>query len=91
MPSITNDSPPMNEIVLDGVNGICVDSVPLGRGRLRDPGLRPGLRPAHRRDRAARRRRERERLAAGAIELRENERSWQRTVEGLGGELVGLG
>ena len=33
MPSITNDSPPMNEIVLDGVNGIC--------RRLRAPGARP--------------------------------------------------
>ena len=57
MPSITNDSPPMNEIVLDGVNGDLRRLRPLGRGRLGDPRLRSRLRPAHRGDRAARRRR----------------------------------
>ena len=41
MPSITNDSPPMNEIVLDGVNGICVDSVPWGEAGSGIPAFDP--------------------------------------------------
>ena len=83
MPSITNDSPPMNEIVLDGVNGVCVDSVPWGEAGSGIPAFDPDfgqLTAAIERlgDPA-----ERERLAAGARELREGDRSWRRTVEGL--------
>ena len=84
MPSITNDSPPMNEIVIDGVNGDLRRLGPLGRGRLGDPGVRPRLRAAHRRRSSG----SATPASAsgsphGAIELREGERSWQRTVEGL--------
>jgi glycosyltransferase involved in cell wall biosynthesis len=83
MPSITNDSPPMNEVVIDGVNGIVVDSVPWGEAGSGIPAFDPDfdqLTAAIERlgDDA-----ERERLAAGARELREGERSWGRTVEGL--------
>ena len=83
MPSITNDSPPMNEIVLDGENGICVDSVPWGEAGSGIPAFDPDfgqLTAAIERlaDDA-----ERERLGAGAVRLRENERSWQRTIDGL--------
>ena len=83
MPSITNDSPPMNEVVIDGVNGICVDSVPWGEAGSGIPAFDPDfdqLTAAIERLGDAG---ERERLAAGAIELREGERSWERTVEGL--------
>ena len=83
MPSITNDSPPMNEVVLDGVNGICVDSVPWGEAGSGIPAFDPDFEQLtaaiQRLGDAA----ERERLAAGAVRLRENERSWERTVEGL--------
>ncbi len=83
MPSITNDSPPMNEVVLDGVNGICVDSVPWGEAGSGIPAFDPDFEQLtaaiERLGDAA----ERERLAAGAVRLRENERSWERTVEGL--------
>ena len=83
MPSITNDSPPMNEVVLDGVNGICVDSVPWGQAGSGIPAFDPDFEQLtaaiQRLGDAA----ERERLAAGAVRLRENERSWERTVEGL--------
>ncbi len=41
MPSITNDSPPMNEIVLDGVNGVCVDSVRWGEAGSGIPAFDP--------------------------------------------------
>jgi hypothetical protein len=83
MPSITNDSPPMNEVVLDGVNGICVDSVLWGEAGSGIPAYDPDfdqLTAAIERlgDDA-----ERERLSAGAVELREGARSWRRTVEGL--------
>ena len=71
MPSITNDSPPMNEIVLDGVNGICVDSVRWGEAGSGIPAFDPDfgqLTAAIERLGDAG---ERERLAAGAVELRE--------------------
>jgi 1,2-diacylglycerol 3-alpha-glucosyltransferase len=83
MPSITNDSPPMNEVVLDGVNGICVASVPWGEAGSGIPAFDPDfdqLTAAIERlgDDA-----ERAKLAAGAISLREGDRSWERTKEGL--------
>ncbi len=83
MPTITNDSPPMNEIVLDGVNGICVDSVPWGEAGSGIPAFDPDfdqLTAAIERLGDAG---ERERLAAGALALRDGERSWRRTVDGL--------
>jgi 1,2-diacylglycerol 3-alpha-glucosyltransferase len=89
MPAITNDSPPMNEIVIDGRNGICVDSVRWGEAGSGIPAFDPDfdqLTAAVERlgDDA-----ERARLAAGAIELREGERSWQRTIDGLRELLAG--
>jgi 1,2-diacylglycerol 3-alpha-glucosyltransferase len=83
MPSITNDSPPMNEIVLDGVNGICVDSVRWGEAGSGIPAFDPDF---HQLTDAIERlgdEAERARLGGGARELREGERSWRRTVEGL--------
>lgn len=87
MPSITNDSPPMNEVVLDGVNGICVDSVPWGEAGSGIPAFDPDfdqLTAAIERlgDDA-----ERQRLGQGALRMRADERSWERTVEGLAGLL----
>jgi glycosyltransferase involved in cell wall biosynthesis len=80
MPQITNDSPPMNEVVRDGVNGILVpdhqdDTAPSGI-----PSMKPdvaGLTAAIERmaDPEVR-----SRLAAGARESRA-ELSWDRTVE----------
>jgi 1,2-diacylglycerol 3-alpha-glucosyltransferase len=83
MPAITNDAPPMNEVVVDGVNGVCVRSIPWGTARSGIPAFDPDageLAAAIERlgDDA-----ERERLAAGALRLREGERSWSRTVEGF--------
>jgi glycosyltransferase involved in cell wall biosynthesis len=83
MPAITNDAPPMSEVVVDGVNGVCVRSVAWGSARSGIPAFDPDpdeLAAAISRlaDDA-----ERERLAAGARQLREGERSWSRTVEGV--------
>ena len=57
MPAITNDAPPMNEAIHDGVNGLLVGSTRERNGEVRDPGARPRRRRPAARDRAARRRR----------------------------------
>jgi 1,2-diacylglycerol 3-alpha-glucosyltransferase len=88
MPVITNDKPPMDEAVRDGVNGLLVRSHPDGQaksgitayspdvGALAEAIERladPGLRAE---------------LSEGARRVREDERRWERTVEGLD-ELLG--
>jgi glycosyltransferase involved in cell wall biosynthesis len=83
MPAITNDSPPMNEVVLDGVNGVVVDSVPWGEAGSGIPAFDPDFEQLSAAIERLADDGERERLAVGARELREDERSWQRTVEGL--------
>ncbi len=83
MPSITNDSPPMNEIVVDGVNGICVDSVPWGEAGSGIPAFDPDFEQLTVAIERLGDPDERQRLARGAIELRQGERSWQRTIDGL--------
>ena len=83
-PAITNDAPPMNEAIHDGVNGLLVASTPDGTAKSGIPALDPdvgeltsaierlgdpGLRAE---------------LAAGAARVREAERPWSATVEGMG-------
>jgi len=85
IPSITNDSPPMNEVVIDGVNGICVDSVRWGEAGSGIPAFDPDFDQLTESIERLGDDGERERLAAGARELREDGRSWRRTVEGLAG------
>jgi glycosyltransferase involved in cell wall biosynthesis len=87
MPSITNDSPPMNEVVIDGRNGICVDSVPWGEAGSGIPAFDPDFEQLTAAIERLGDDAERERLGRGAIEMREGERSWSRTVEGLRGLL----
>ncbi len=79
MPQITNDSPPMNEVVRDGVNGILVPDLQDEEAPSGIPSMKPdvaALTAAIERmgDPA-----ERERLAAGARASRA-ELSWERTV-----------
>ena len=84
MPVVTNDDPPMNELVADGVNGILV--------RSHDDGLTNSGIPARTPDvadlaRAIERLADpelRERLSEGARETA-RERSWERTVEDVRG------
>jgi 1,2-diacylglycerol 3-alpha-glucosyltransferase len=83
MPSITNDSPPMNEIVVDGVNGICVDSVPWGEAGSGIPAFDPDFDQLTAAIERLGDDDERARLAAGALDLRDGERSWSRTVSDL--------
>ena len=86
MPIITNDNPPMNEVALDGVNGLLVRGHEDGAAKSGIPGFRPDVGeltsamerlgdPGLRAELEEGSRRERER------------RSWSRTVEGIG-ELI---
>lgn len=82
LPIITNDKPPMSEMVLDGRSGILVPSEQNGEARSGIPAWDPdvgALRAAVERlgDRA-----ELERMAEGVAELRELRR-WERTVTDL--------
>ncbi|HKJ36689.1 MAG TPA: glycosyltransferase family 4 protein [Solirubrobacterales bacterium] len=86
-PVITNDDPPMNEVVLDGVNGILVPSHPDGTARSGIAAKRPdpdALTDAIERLADPKLGAE---LAAGA-RRRAEELSWSRTVAALG-ELLG--
>ncbi len=82
LPIVTNDKPPMSEMVLDGRSGILVPSEQNGEARSGIPAWDPdvaALTAAIERlgDRA-----ELERMAAGVAELRE-QRAWPRTVADL--------
>ena len=85
MPVITNDDPPLNEAIHDGVNGLLVDSTTDGETtRSGIPVHTPdvaGLAAAIERlaDDALR-----EQLSGGQLELRDGERAWRHTVEGIG-------
>ena len=83
MPSITNDSAPMNEVVIDGINGIVVDSVPWGEAGSGIPAFDPDFEQLTAAIERLGDAGERERLGAGAISLRDGDRSWDRTKEGL--------
>jgi 1,2-diacylglycerol 3-alpha-glucosyltransferase len=86
-PVITNDDPPMNEVIRDGDNGLLVPSHDDGTARSGIPARRPdpvALTAAIERVADAELR---ERLAAGA-RRRRGELSWSRTTAALG-ELIG--
>jgi 1,2-diacylglycerol 3-alpha-glucosyltransferase len=83
MPAITNDAPPMNEAIHDGVNGLLVGSTPAGTARSGIPALEPdvaGLRTAIERLADDQTRAE---LADGARRVRDTERRWEDTVRGF--------
>jgi glycosyltransferase involved in cell wall biosynthesis len=83
MPAITNDAPPMNEPIHDGVNGVLVGSHQVGTARSGIPALDPdvdALRAAIERladDEV------RSELAAGARRVRDTERRWDDTIAGF--------
>jgi 1,2-diacylglycerol 3-alpha-glucosyltransferase len=83
MPIITNDDPPMNEIVEDGLNGLLVGSHPDGTTRSGLEARAPDVDDLVRAIEAIREDQVRDRLAAGAREVRER-LSWSRTVDDLG-------
>ncbi len=80
MPQITNDSPPMNEVVRDGVNGILTADVQDGTADSGIPSMKPDVGSLTAAIERIARPDEWARLAEGARATRE-ELSWERTVE----------
>jgi 1,2-diacylglycerol 3-alpha-glucosyltransferase len=87
MPTITNDAPPMNEAIRDGVNGALVESHPDGTARSGIPALTPDPDDLVRAIERLADDDERARLAAGAREIRDTERRWELTMQGIAGLL----
>jgi 1,2-diacylglycerol 3-alpha-glucosyltransferase len=83
-PAITNDNPPMNEVIHDGVNGVLVGARADGTARSGITAWTPEVEDLSRAIERLADDGERERLAASAREIRSGERSWRRTVEDYG-------
>jgi 1,2-diacylglycerol 3-alpha-glucosyltransferase len=84
MPIITNDNPPMNELVTDGANGLLVPGIESGKTKSGIAAYEPdvdGLAAAIRRLADDELRAE---LSRGAVEKR-RQLSWDRTIEGYAG------
>jgi 1,2-diacylglycerol 3-alpha-glucosyltransferase len=87
MPVITNDKPPMDEVIHDGVNGLLVASHRDGTAKSGIPAYSPdpaALAEAIERLAGAAVRAE---LAEGARRIRDTERRWELTVQGFAGLL----
>ena len=82
MPIITNDKPPMSEMVHDGRSGILVGSTQNGTARSGIPAWDPDVAELAAAIERLGDRAELERMRAGVAELAE-ERSWSRTVADL--------
>ncbi len=83
MPILTNDDPPMNEVVTDGLNGLLFASHPDGTTRSGLEARSPDVDDMARAIEAICDDGLRARLSEGALEVRER-LSWSRTVEDLG-------
>ncbi len=83
-PAITNDAAPMNEAIHDGVNGILVGGTPNGTAKSGIPALDPDLGDLREAIERLADDGERARLAAGAVRVRDTERTWAATVQGIG-------
>lgn len=79
LPVITNDDPPMNEVISDGDNGLLVRSRRRGRAASGIPARAPSLRGLAMAMRETLDPALRERLAAGVAQARERLR-WERTI-----------
>ena len=90
LPIITNDKPPMSEMVLDGRSGILVPSVQNGAARSGIPAWDPDVGALTNAIERLADAGERERMGEGVAELRER-RSWTRTVADLDALLKGSG
>jgi glycosyltransferase involved in cell wall biosynthesis len=83
-PAITNDAPPMNEPVHDGVNGVLVASRANGTARSGIAAVDPDVGELRRAIEELADDSRRAELAAGALRVRDSERRWSATVEGIG-------
>jgi 1,2-diacylglycerol 3-alpha-glucosyltransferase len=81
IPIITNDNPPMNELVADGVNGLLVRGIESGTTKSGIAAYEPDVDELAAAVARIADDELRSRLAAGALELRDR-RTWARTVRG---------
>jgi 1,2-diacylglycerol 3-alpha-glucosyltransferase len=81
MPIITNDNPPMNELVTDGVNGLLVRGVETGRAKSGIPAYEPDVDELAAAIRRLADDELRAELSRGALEMRERW-NWDRTMHG---------
>jgi glycosyltransferase involved in cell wall biosynthesis len=88
MPTIANDDPPMNEVVVDGSNGLLVPSHPDGTARSGIPARRPDIDALTAAIERIAEPAELARLREGAVRSRADH-SWERTVAALGELLEG--
>ena len=82
LPIVTNDDPPMNEVVEDGLNGLLVGSRPDGLASLGIAAVLPDVDDMARAIARLGDQGLRDQLQAGAIEMRER-LDWRHTVEGF--------
>jgi glycosyltransferase involved in cell wall biosynthesis len=83
-PAITNDAPPMNEAIHDGVNGLLVASHPNGTAKSGITAVDPDVGALTAAIERLADDDERARLAGGARQVRDGERRWDETVRGFG-------
>ncbi|HET6831544.1 MAG TPA: glycosyltransferase family 4 protein [Solirubrobacterales bacterium] len=83
MPTIANDDPPMNEVVIDGANGLLVPSHPDGTARSGIPARRPDIAALTAAIERIAEPAELARLRDGAVRSRADH-PWERTVAALG-------
>jgi len=87
IPAITNDAPPMNEAIRDGVNGLLVGGRREGETRSGIPAIAPHVGELSSAIERLADDELRAELAAGARRVRDTERRWDETVRGIGGLL----
>jgi 1,2-diacylglycerol 3-alpha-glucosyltransferase len=83
MPQITNDSPPMNEVVRDGVNGLLVGDVQDGTAQSGIPSMKPNVGDLSEAIAKMADPEVRAKLAAGA-EATKQDLAWERTANDFG-------
>jgi glycosyltransferase involved in cell wall biosynthesis len=84
IPAITNDAPPMNEAIRDGVNGLLVGGRVDGEARSGIPAISPDVGELTGAIERLADDELRSELAAGARRVRDEERRWEDTVRGIG-------
>ncbi len=89
MPIITNDDPPMNEVVIDGQNGLLVRSKADGTADSGIPAFTPDVKDLARAIERIADRAQLERLSAGAVASQATW-SWRHTVDGLGAMIAAI-
>jgi 1,2-diacylglycerol 3-alpha-glucosyltransferase len=90
MPIVTNDAPPMNELVEDNFNGLLVGSHQDGLANSGIPAYTPDVKDLAGAIEQLADPKLRERLSDGAREMA-GQRNWSRTVSDIGGLLAELG